>query len=169
MSEKESHHVDDANELAATVTDAYESLYRELLEGVAEGSSTWITSGGRGGGAYGTVADLTAEQASRQLNGTTVAAHVEHLRWAMQLLNDEYDGKHGAQHWSESWLVSTVDAAAWDRLRAELRATGERLLANLRRPAPWERASASKSLLFSFGHTAYHLGALRQLRKQLLG
>jgi hypothetical protein len=66
-------------------------------------------------------------------------------------------------------LVSTVDAAAWDRLRAELSATGERLLANLRRPAPWEQAGVSKSLLFSFGHTAYHLGALRQLRKQLLG
>lgn len=155
------------SDLVGALTRTYESHYRELLEGVPTGQPSWVTSGGPEGGAYGTIAGLSAEQASRQVNGTTLAAHVEHLRWAMQLVNDYYDGQEAPPDWSESWNVTTVDEGAWRALRNALRTTGDRLLAHLAKPVEWDQEMGRMAMLASYGHTAYHLGAIRQLAKQV--
>ena len=62
-----------------------------------------------------------------------------------------------------------VDAEQWDRLRAELREAGERLLENLRERQRWNDDMAMNGALASYGHTAYHLGALRQFMKRVSG
>src|SRR5690554_1689151 len=158
-----------AGDLARALTSTYESHYRELLEGVPTGQPSWVTSGGPEGGVYGTIEGLSAEQASRRLNGTTLAAHVEHLRWAMQLVNDYYDGKEAPPDWSESWNVTTVDAGSWRELRDSLRTTGDKLLKQLATPVEWDQEMGRMAMLASYGHTAYHLGAIRQLAKQVEG
>lgn len=149
------------------LTSVFIERYRELLEGMPEGDPTWVTSGGPEGGIYGTLGALSAEQASTEIDGTTAAAHAEHVRWALQLVNDYFDGKEPTSGWSESWLVSRVDEAAWDALRAKLRATGERLLTNVRDSQQWGDEMSINGALASYGHTAYHLGAMRQLHKRL--
>lgn len=158
------------NELvpADTLTETVAGLYRELLQGPPSDGPTWITSGGPETALYGCVADLSAEQASRDLNGSTIAAHVEHMRWALQLVNDWFDGQAPGADWSESWSVSAVDPAAWEKLRADLRTAGDRVLANLESRQRWNEPMAMQGALSSYGHAAYHLGAILQMRKQVL-
>lgn len=154
------------NDLKADLTSTYAVHYRELLEGVPAGQPSWVTTGGPEGGLNGTLERISAEQASRPVNGTTLAAHVEHLRWAMQLVNDYYDGKEAPPDWSESWSVTTVSEQAWSELRRSLRETGDTLLSHLSVPVAWDQEMGRLAMLASYGHTAYHLGAIRQLAKQ---
>lgn len=151
----------------AAITASLAGLYRELLEGMPAGEPTWITNGGPEGGLYGTVSGLTAEQASRELDGTTAAAHTEHVRWAMQLVNDHFDGVEPTSNWSESWKVKAVEERAWAQLRDDLREVGELLLTNLTTRQRWNEGMNMQGALASFGHTAYHVGAVRQLAKRL--
>ena len=147
------------------LTTVFIDRYRELLEGVPKGEPTWVTTGGPEGGVYGTLADLSAEEASRDVAGTTIAAHAEHLRWAIELVNGYFDGRDTPASWAESWSVKRVDADQWDELRRALRTAGDRLLANLPVKHGWREDFAVNGALASYGHAAYHLGALRQLKK----
>ena len=151
------------------LTQVLHDRYAELFNGAPEGEPTWVTTGGPEGGLNGTLAGLSAEQASRDVDGLTAAAHAEHVRWAVQLVNDYFDGKASQASWSESWTVREVDAEQWDRLRAELREAGEKLLENLRERQRWNDDMAMNGALASYGHTAYHLGALRQFMKRVTG
>lgn len=148
------------------LTRIFQDRYRELLEGMPEGEPTWVTSGGRAGGIYGLLDGLSAEQASRPApGGSTVAAHAEHLRWAIAMVNNYFRGETGGAEWSESWLVSAVDEAAWKELRAALREEGRALLDHIATQHRWTEEFAINGALASLGHTAYHLGALRQMAK----
>lgn len=148
--------------------EAFVARYRELLEGVPEGEPTWVTTCGREGGVHGTLADVTAEEASREVNGTTLAAHAYHLSWAIDLANRHFAGESGGS-WDESWAVRTVTPAEWDELRAELRRRGDELLANASAEQDWGDLGEANGALASYGHAAYHLGALRQLKKSVRG
>lgn len=152
-------------ELAHNVTE----LFRELLEGMPVGQPTWVTSGGPDGGAYGTIADLDAVQASTPVAGSSVAAHTEHLRWALRLFNAYFGDEAPTVSWADSWLVFEVTEEEWRRLQAELRAAAEEALGYLAQREWWVDAQFMRGVLAAYGHTAYHVGALRQLRKYLLG
>ena len=147
---------------------SFVELYRELLEGVPDDQYTWVTSGGREGGAYGTLADVTAEEASRDVNGTTLAAHAYHMFWAIERANKYFAGQPGGS-WDESWAVHRVTPEDWDELRAEFRRAGDRLLANAAAKQDWRAEGAAHGAIASYGHAAYHLGALRQLKKAAKG
>lgn len=150
------------------LTESFVELYRELLEGVPEGRPTWVTTGGREGGANGTLADVSAEEASRDVNGTTLAAHAFHMFWAIDSANKHFAGQAPGS-WDESWAVRTVTAGEWDELRAKPRRAGDQLLGNVTKMQDWQADGAALGALASFGHAAYHLGALRQLRKAVKG
>lgn len=148
------------------LTQTIAGLYRELLHGMKAGEPTWITTGGPGSALTGSISDLSAEQASRDLDGTTIAAHVEHVRWALQLVNDYFDGQEPTADWSASWSVTTVSPGQWDRLREDLQRTGDRLLENLNTRQRWNEGMSMQGALASFAHLAYHLGAVMQMRKR---
>lgn len=151
----------------AELTRSLLSLFRELLQGTPDGEPVWITDGGAASALIGSVADLNAEEASRDIGGNTIAAHAEHMRWALQLVNDWFDGKESRPDWSESWSVSTVSAAEWGRLRTDLAQACATILDNLGHRQRWGAELALQGALASYGHAAYHLGAIRQMRKQL--
>ncbi len=155
-----------AEELLTTL---FADRYRELLEGMPDGDPTWVTNGGREGGVYGTLADLTAEEASREVAGTTIAAHAEHLRWAIDLVNAYFEGETPPASWAESWSVTVVDEPAWEALKARVRRAGDRLLAAIPAKHSWREEFAANGALASYGHAAYHLGAMRQLKKVVRG
>lgn len=143
----------------------YIERVRELLDGEPAGQPTWVTSGGPEGGINGSIADLSAEQASREIGGTTIAAQVEHERWALRLANDYFDGVEPTSNWSASWTVRSVDEQAWAALRQALRDEGAKLLEHLATRQEWDKTEALNPTFAIYGHLAYHLGAIGQLRK----
>lgn len=144
-------------------------LYLELLEGMPEATPTWVTSGGPEGGVYGTLADISAERASADVGGISIAAHAEHLRWAMAVDNQYFAGHTPRPDWSASWSVREVDGPAWDQLRADLHRTGDELLQHLATRTDWVTGPMLKGVLTSYAHAAYHLGSLRLLAKRTGG
>jgi len=152
----------------ARLTGLFIERYRELIEGLPDDEPTWVTTGGREGGLLGSVRGLSAEQASHDFAGTSIASHVEHVRWAIELANGFFRGDNARPSWSESWSVKKVDKAAWERLMAGLQSAAGELLGHLDDQQRWDEALSVTGALSSYGHTAYHLGAIRQLRKLVL-
>jgi len=142
--------------------------YRELIEGVPEDEPTWVTTGGREGGLLGSVEGISAEQASREFAGTSIASHVEHVRWAIEMANGFFRGDSALPSWSESWSIKKVDDAKWEALKAGLKSASAELLGHIGSKQNWQEAVSVTGALASFGHSAYHLGAIRQLRKLVL-
>src|SRR5690606_38086021 len=113
------------------LTKQFVDRYREILEGMPEGEPTWVTSGGRAGGLYGTIADIDAEQASRDIAGSSIAAHTEHLRWAIDLANGYFLGVEPPLDWSPSWAVKTIEDAAWRTMQIEVQRACDELLGHV--------------------------------------
>lgn len=146
---------------------------RELLNEVylepAE-RGTWVATPGGGTGLLDSVADLTAEQVSRtsRVGGTSIASHVEHLRWSLANVNATMRGAPWNPDWSASWSVVEVDEPGWSQLRKALRDEVE-ALNDVLEGAPQELSdpTALRGVLALPAHAAYHLGAVRQLVARL--
>lgn len=117
----------------------------------------------RAGGLFGTLEGLTFDVASRPITPRhpAIAAHCEHLRFYMDVLYRAMHGDTTRANWDESWRTQTVTQTEWDALRAAIRFEYERLMTELRAmDAQDTRLEAGMSVL---AHTAYHIGAIRQL------
>lgn len=152
---------------APTVSSVFVDSFRELFEGMPTGEPTWVTSGGPEGGLYGSLAQLSAAQASVTMGSTSVAAHTAHLIFAIRLVNDWEAGQEPAADWASSWQVRQVDAEEWEQLQAELRSQAEQLLAGPAAKLDWSSPEFARYGFTSLAHTAYHLGAIRHMISQL--
>ena len=113
---------------------------------------------------------LSATDASRAATGATIAAHVDHLRYGLSLLNRWAAGEnpwHDAD-WSASWRITKVSEPEWKALRAELRAEARACLRAL--GAPREVTTTElNAVVGTIVHLAYHLGAIRQIHQATRG
>ena len=107
-----------------------------------------------------------ATASSRSMPGqTTVAAHVDHVLFGIDLLNRWADGEANPwanADWSASWKRTTVDDAAWRSLRDRLRDAVAHWQAAVKDRSEWADIEAAGAVA-SVAHTAYHLGAIRQI------
>jgi hypothetical protein len=157
--------------------DQFVKALGDLLEeghvGAPDPKSTWMTSNEPDSGFLGTLSGISAEVASRvpAQGMNTIAAHTEHLRYSLSLANRAFRGENPYPHadWPGSWRTQTVDATAWDRLRDALRHEHEQLLAGIRGRVPWDNPMVFHGAMALVGHGAYHLGAIRQIRRLLTG
>lgn len=104
-----------------------------------------------------------ASQASHQ--GATIAAHAEHLRFGLSLMNrwaSEGGNPFAGAKWYEAWKTNTVDDARWKEIRAELRREVEHWHKALQQPREVLEIELN-GMLGSVAHVAYHLGAIRQI------
>ncbi|MDX1935387.1 MAG: hypothetical protein SFU56_22535 [Capsulimonadales bacterium] len=150
-----------------TVLKALADLLTENFEGPHDPPGPFFTDTEAGTGLFGVLERLSAEQASvtpgadEARRGATVAAHAEHLRWSLALMNAWMRDEQPEHDWEDSWSITTVDPVAWDTLRNALRDEYRRIR---------ERIAAQTELpdfyvAGSFGfvaHMAYHFGAIRQ-------
>lgn len=137
-------------------------MLREAFEG-PPGPWTYFIDTSPGTGVFGTIAELSATQASQKAgpNNSTIAGHVQHLSSTLALSTRALRGESITRDRSPTWTVSTVDDAAWFALRAGLQRAYESLLVAVASHAAWDE----EALGVGFGavaHTAYHLGAIRQ-------
>ena len=145
-------------------------LFAELVAGAPKDGAFILNSGDPG--FLKSIDRLTAADASRSSHeGATIAAHVQHVRYGLSLMNqwaDEGGDPFADATWDAAWKISAVDDAQWAEIRAGLRAEAERWERVLDGPAPTEKL-AQLGYISSVAHVAYHLGAIRQIAKSIRG
>jgi hypothetical protein len=149
-----------------------ETFRKVLLELVSEAydgpnkAYTWFIDNAPKSGVLGTLEDISSEEASRTFveNGSSIAAHTEHLRWSLALSNAYMRGEQPKSPWSESWLVKTVNADEWNTLRANLRGEYETLRGGIEKQQDFSDEQILTGAFAFVGHATYHLGAIRQMK-----
>jgi hypothetical protein len=124
----------------------------------------------RGTSLLETLAPISASEASYLIsgNGTTIAGHIAHVHFYIQILGDYIDGKlHEKVDWKQSWLVKNVNDAEWDSLRRQLGEDCHGLQAKLGSITDWNDENRLGGALAIIAHTAYHLGAIRQMLRAI--
>ena len=144
-------------------------LFSELVSGTS-GEAFMLNSGDLG--LLRSLDKLSAADASRSVNdGATMAAHAEHVRYGLSLMNrwaSEGGNPFADATWDAAWRISAVDAARWTEIRNGLREETQRWLEALK--APREVAEIELTgMIGSLAHLAYHLGAMRQIDKSARG
>ena len=137
-------------------------LLRETFEGSPEGQGSAYLD--RGVGIFSTLEKLSAEQVSRAVNGTTVAAQTEHAKFYLDRLCEFINGRQERVNWEDSWLIEDVNATEWDALRDGVRKSYENALRCFAENADWSEDNVGMAMGM-LAHTAYHLGASRQIAK----
>ena len=120
----------------------------------------------KGTSLFETLAQIDARAASQPMGScATIAAHVAHTTYYLRVLEDRMFGRDLSYvNWDEIWeTVGAVDEAEWEALRAELRATYERIKGHLDEAESWQGINELSSMLGIIAHSAYHLGEIRQM------
>lgn len=96
---------------------------------------------------------------------TTIAAHVDHLHYGFTLMNRWAAGEPNpwaSADWEASWQRTSVTEEQWRELRENLRSQAQAWQTAFGNRTEWDGISAAGALA-SAAHTAYHLGAIRQI------
>jgi hypothetical protein len=147
------------------------ALLNELADGPAAEAAFVLNSGDRG--LLRSLDTLSAAEASATAGGeSTIAAHVDHLRYGFHLMNRWSRGESpfADADYSASWRRTVVTEDEWKRLRASLRAEIEQWRAAI--PESRERKLTEEEvtgMVSSVVHLAYHVGAMRQMNRALRG
>jgi hypothetical protein len=137
-------------------------LLKETFEGPEPtGPSAFLN---KGTGLFQTIDGMSAGVASSQArpDGSTIAAHTEHIRFYVDVHYKLLLGWRDKIDWDESWRIKTVKTAQWDTLRQDLRRAYSTIVEHLQRVNDWGEDEISIAMAI-IAHTAYHLGAIRQL------
>jgi len=137
-------------------------LLRETFEGSPEGQPSAYLD--RGVGLFSTLEELSAEAASNEFEGTTVAAQTEHAKFYLDRLCEFINGRTEPVNWDDSWLIEDVDEVEWDALRTSVRQAYMNSLQCLAGAREWTQVQVGMAIGL-VAHTAYHLGAIRQISK----
>lgn len=139
-------------------------LLHETFEGSPEGQGSAYLD--RGVGIFNTLEKLSAEQVSREVNETTIAAHTEHAKFYLDRLCEFINGRTEKVNWEDSWLIEDVNETEWNALRDGVRKSYEGALHCFADVSDWSEDNVGMAIGM-IAHTAYHLGAIRQIAKDV--
>jgi hypothetical protein len=149
-----------------------ESLFGELVDGSPDPSGRTFVLNRGDVGLLASLERLSAAQASAQHGGgASIAAHTDHLRYGLSLLNRWAGGSPPPwpdMDWTASWKKNVVSEAEWRTLRDELRREADAWAEALRTPREVSDVQAGW-MAGSVVHLAYHLGAIRQIDRYTRG
>jgi len=130
---------------------------------------SWFTWGRPEDGVLGTFDSLTAEEASTPAHegGTTIAAIAAHLLFTLRYGNPMWSGNKPNTSWDDSWPITTVDEDEWAALRENIQSEYARSVELIKNFSDWQHPKAVTGSFGHIVHTAYHLGAIRQILKQM--
>ena len=139
------------------------TLFAELIDGASESEAYMLNRSDAG--LLRSLDKLSATAASAPTpHGSSIAAHVEHLRYGLSLMNRWAAGENPFDDadWTESWRKTRVYAAQWKQLREEFADEAHRWLESLTKPREIDQSELN-SVVASVAHLAYHVGAIRQI------
>jgi hypothetical protein len=145
------------------------TLFSELINGAPADGAYMLNAGDEG--LLQSLDKLSAEAASAKTpTGSSIAAHADHLRYGLSLMNRWSIGENpfGDADWSTSWTKTTVSEEEWRTRRAQLRAEAARWLETLRTPRDVQEVELN-GMIGTIAHLAYHLGAIRQIDRATRG
>lgn len=151
------------------LTKTLEILFSELMHGVSGQGGFMLNVGDHG--MLRSLERLSAAEASAPTRtGSSIAAHVDHVRYGLSLMNRWSQGENpfADADWRASWKKTRVTDAEWEALRVQLRHEAARWLVVLRTPREVAGIELS-GMVGSIGHLAYHLGAIRQINANARG
>jgi ribosomal protein S15P/S13E len=152
------------------INNALTTLFGELVDGAPRDPSYMLNTGDIG--LLGSLGRLSAADASQtHAGGASIAAHVDHLRYGLSLMNAWRSGVDNpwlGADWTASWRITSVSDREWQQMRAALRDETHR----------WQSAmGAARELnetqltymIANIAHLAYHVGAIRQIDRSTRG
>ena len=148
-----------------------ESLFRELIDGAGV-DAAWMLNPDDVG-VLRSIARLTASAASTvpPAGGATIAAHIDHVRFGLMLMNRWGRGEKdpwSTADWTASWKRLVVNDQEWAALRAALEAEARTWLETIRTPREYSEFELN-GVIGSIAHLAYHFGAVRQIDRSIRG
>ena len=96
---------------------------------------------------------------------TTIAAQVDHVTFGFNVLNRWFAGEpdpFAGADYSASWQRTNMSEEQWRALRGRLRHETEQWQKAVSARNEWDNTTASAALSTA-AHTAYHIGAIRQM------
>lgn len=138
----------------------------QLLKETFEGPPPAVPSAflNKGTGLFQTLDGITANVASAEARpgGSTIAAHVEHVRFYLVVHYNLLQGSREHIDWDESWRIKKVGPTEWDDLKQGLRRAYSTLTEYFKAVETWGEDEIGVAMAV-ISHTAFHLGAIRQL------
>jgi hypothetical protein len=144
--------------MSQVFTEVIHSLLTEAFEG---SSQVWFSD--RNTGLFSSLQNLNAEQVSK----TGIAAHTDHLRWSLSKVNAMMRGERPAMDWTQSWTLKTVSEPEWQTLLEQLKLEYQTLQTNMPANPDLNDRMFVTSGVALVAHAAYHLGAIRQMMKEV--
>ena len=112
------------------------TLLAELVDGASKDGGYMLNAGDEG--LLRSLEKLSAAEASaRTPTGSSIAAHVDHLRYGLSLMNRWSQGEDpfASADWSQSWRKIAVSEPEWRQRLTDLRAETTRWLGVVREAA----------------------------------
>ena len=144
-------------------------LFGELVNGSAKDSG-YVLNGGDDGLLKSLEKISAAEASALTTTGSSIAAHTDHLRYGLSLMNRWSGGENPFQgaDWGASWRNTTVSDDQWRRLRADLGVEVAAWLEAVRQPREVDEEGL-RGMVATIAHLAYHFGAIRQINASTRG
>jgi hypothetical protein len=153
------------NATDATFKRALSKLLTEIFDGPPGNEAFLLNPGDPGLLRQLDTVDAKAASKRPMPGKTTIAAHVDHVHYGLTLMNRWAAGEpnpFAGADWEASWKRTTVTDDGWRTLRENLRRESQKWRAVVDTRTEWDDMSAPGALS-SAAHTAYHLGAIRQI------
>lgn len=154
-----------------TLHRSLETLLRELLDG-PDANAAWMLNS-QDAGLLRCLDMLSASAASAVpvAGGSSIAAHIDHVRYGLSLMNRWSRGEHdpwSSADWTASWNRPVVNDEEWAALRQAFGAEARTWLDALRTPRDYSEIELH-GVIASIVHLAYHFGAIRQIDRSIRG
>ncbi len=155
-----------------TWTTVLQALFRELVDGSPDPRANTSMLNRGDPGLLASLEGISAAAASATHGGgASIAAHVDHLRYGLSLLNRRAAGqtlRAGEIDFTASWRRTAVSETEWRALRDALRREADAWRIQL---GTAQELSEVEALWFvgTVPHLAYHLGAIRQIDRATRG
>jgi hypothetical protein len=144
---------------------ALQKISNEIFDGPPANEAYLLNPGDQGLLRQLEAIDAHAASTRPMPGKTTIAAHVDHVHYGLTLMNRWAAGEPNPwsdADWDASWKRTTVSDDKWRSLRDNLRREAETWRGHVAKRTEWNDMSAAGALS-SAAHTAYHLGAIRQI------
>src|SRR5690625_4428607 len=100
---------------------------KSRIKGIVEGPATpvkgaWFITLEANARIFGVREIMSCEEASVSVDGTTLAAHTDHVRYHMWGINEILkNGKQPQMNWGKSWDIHSVNEQQWNQIKKDIR------------------------------------------------